>query len=325
MNNNTLLLSIIVPVYNVEKYIERCLSSLLVPHRDDYEIIVVNDGTKDRSIEIIKERFQDPRIRIIEQENGGLSSARNHGISEAKGEYIWCFDSDDWAETEQIAGILENLHDIDLLYFNSYYNDYESSGIQKQVCLGIKARTGMGLARSGYAHCAPYYVIRKRVLEDNHLEFKEGILHEDSLFTPIMIVYCDKVNSFENPVYHYRIREGSITQGKATKKRLSDLVYVLKELIAFGKTHLTVDVRYRWGRCIVQILNELLFLSQKCNDTEAIKMVKSYVNRNWDAINYLLHGGKNNKVMGRLAVLSFGNLYGVYSVLHKFRYKKNIC
>ena len=114
-------LSIIVPVYGVEKYIEQCIASLLTPGCNDYEIIVVNDGTKDKSIEIVEQSFTDPRIRIIHKENGGLSSARNLGIREAQGEYVWFFDSDDWAETQSIPDIVSRLNDVDCLYFKSYF------------------------------------------------------------------------------------------------------------------------------------------------------------------------------------------------------------
>ena len=113
--NDHPILSIIVPVYNVEPYIKKCIASLLVPNCDEYEIIVVNDGTKDNSINIIRKNFDDSRIRIIEQDNAGLSAARNRGIREACGEYIWCFDSDDWAEPDAISQIISELNGEDLI------------------------------------------------------------------------------------------------------------------------------------------------------------------------------------------------------------------
>lgn len=81
-------LSIIVPVYNVEKYIVKCISSLLEQNYDDYEIIIVNDGTKDNSINLIQQHFNDSKLRIINQTNQGLSVARNTGLAESCGEYI---------------------------------------------------------------------------------------------------------------------------------------------------------------------------------------------------------------------------------------------
>lgn len=321
--NNTLLLSIIVPVYNVEKYIEKCISSLFVPNHNDYEIIIINDGTKDKSIDIVKEKFNDPRVRIIEQENAGLSAARNHGIKESQGAYIWCVDSDDWVETEEIHGILSELKkaaDIDLLYFNKYFRNFEISGKETLIELNNKAETGKSLACKNFSHCAPYYIIRKQILMDNHLEFKVGILHEDSLFTPKMIPLCNQVLCYAPPVYHYRQREGTITHSVVSSKRLCDLMGVIKELIDYGNTTIQHDIKYKWGRCIAQITNELLYLSQQCDDKKTLVNVRSFLNRNWSVLKYLYHGGRNNKTMSVLGYLSFGNLYGVYSLLHKIRY-----
>ena len=94
-------LSIIIPVYNVENYVGKCLESCLnqdIP-KNEYEIIVVNDGTKDNSVQVI-EKYITPEnnIRLIHRKNGGLSAARNTGLKEAKGEYVWFVDSDDWIE-----------------------------------------------------------------------------------------------------------------------------------------------------------------------------------------------------------------------------------
>ena len=90
--------SVIVPVYNVEKYIRQCLESIINQTYKNLEIIVVNDGTKDNSMKIVEEYLSDERIKVINKENGGIASARNRGIDEATGEYISFVDSDDWLE-----------------------------------------------------------------------------------------------------------------------------------------------------------------------------------------------------------------------------------
>lgn len=322
--NDHPILSIIVPVYNVEPYIKKCIASLLVPNCDEYEIIVVNDGTKDNSINIIRKNFDDSRIRIIEQENAGLSAARNRGIKESKGAYVWCVDSDDWVETDEIPSILSELKktaDFDLLYFNKYFKNYEISGKESLIVLNNKAETGNALACKSFSHCAPYYVIRKQLLIDNHLEFKVGFLHEDSLFTPQMIPLCNRVLCYATPVYHYRQREGTITHSVVSSKRLCDLMSVIKELIDYGNTTIQHDIKYKWGHCIAQLTNELLYLSQQCDDKKTLVNVKSYINRNWSVLKYLFHGGKKNKTMSVLGYFSFGDLYGVYSLLYWLRYK----
>lgn len=313
-------LSIIVPVYGVEKYIEQCIASLLTPGCNDYEIIVVNDGTKDKSIEIVEQSFTDPRIRIIHKENGGLSSARNLGIREAQGEYVWFFDSDDWAETQHLTDVISQLNNIDCLYFNVYYRDYEYSG-EVSVCK-IKTETTTAkelYCSNNYLQPAPFYIYRREVLVKNNQYFTEGILHEDALFTPIALTYCKKVICFNQPVYHYRQRSGSITK-TVSPKRLQDLMYVISELHNFGVRRFQPNERYKWGNTIARTLNGLLSTSQNCNDKTAREKVKDFVNGNSYLLEYLNHSDRNNRIMSFLSKLTFGNLWFIYRVLYKIKY-----
>lgn len=111
-------ISVIVPVYNVEKYIRQCLESIINQTYKNLEIIIVNDGTRDNSMKIVEEYLSDERIRVINKENGGISSARNRGIEEATGEYVSFVDSDDWLEIdlyERIVQILEG-NKVDIIF-----------------------------------------------------------------------------------------------------------------------------------------------------------------------------------------------------------------
>lgn len=312
-------LSIIVPVYGVEKYIEQCLSSLLVPDLYNYEIIVVNDGTKDRSMDIVRNNICDSRIRIIEQENKGLSAARNHGIKEAKGEYVWMFDSDDWAATEELQDVIASLDNIDMLFFDGYYVNYEKDGREYVYMSNSEANSGLELAQCNYHHPAQFYIIRKKILMDSQHLFKEGILHEDLLFTPIAILLCNKVKCYKKPIYHYRQREGSITK-VVNPKRIIDMIYVIDSLINFGKENLSKDIRYKWGKCVVQSLNGVLYISQSCDDRTTLLRLKSFVNKNWEVYHYLLHAGIKNKLLGILSFFTLGRLFQLYKVIYKLRY-----
>ena len=310
-------LSIVVPVYNVEQYVEECIRSLLHPTEMNYEVVVVNDGTLDHSIDIVRDNIHDERVRIINKDNGGLSSARNFGIKHAKGEYVWCFDSDDWAETELIPDIISKLNGLDLLTFNKRFDNYEDREIIHQ--LDRNATTGRELACLPYDHGAPFYIYRKVMLEENRLMFKEGLLHEDSLFTPMVILKSNKVFCYDKPVYHYRRgRQGAITS-VVYPKRLDDLMYVVSCLVDYGKS-LDADIKYGWGRCIVQLTNELLFCSMKCDDKDARDRTRDYVNNNRYLIEYLSHSNKKSRIMALLSQVLFGNLYATYSLLYRLRY-----
>ena len=127
-------LSIIIPIYNVEQYIEQCLVSILNKTYKDIEIILVNDGSKDNSMKIIKKYLSDKRIKVINKKNGGLSSARNVGLKIATGEYIAFVDSDDWIRIDKLVelyNIIQN-EKLDLIIGNGeYYPSKEK--IQKKT------------------------------------------------------------------------------------------------------------------------------------------------------------------------------------------------
>ena len=111
-------ISVIIPVYNVEKYIGQCLDSIVNQTYKNLEIIIVNDGTKDNSMRVVEKYLSDKRIKIINKENGGLSSARNKGMEEVTGEYISFVDSDDWIELDTYERLIKNLTNEDVIIFN---------------------------------------------------------------------------------------------------------------------------------------------------------------------------------------------------------------
>lgn len=123
--------SIIIPVYGVEKYISQCLESVINQSYENIEIIVVNDGTKDNSMKIVEEYLLDERIKIINKENGGLASAKNRGIEEATGEYIYFLDSDDWIEVNTIEVLVEESNNLDIIYSNFWYFDEKNQKKRK--------------------------------------------------------------------------------------------------------------------------------------------------------------------------------------------------
>lgn len=313
-------LSIVVPVYGVEKYIKDCISSLLVPDCSDYEIIIVNDGTKDRSIDIVREHFDDPRIRIVEQENAGLSAARNRGLEESSGEYVWFFDSDDWAETSLIKDVCSYLgNSYDLIVFPSYYRNYEEDGRECVVRRDITADRTSDLVQCPYFHPTQFYIIRKSVLQANNHRFYPGILHEDSLFTPILLNIADSVKCYPRPVYHYRQRSESITK-TVSPKRIYDLLFVIDNLLQYADAHISAAEKYTWGRCLPELVNSVLCVSQRCRDEKALLMLKRALNGNRKVLDYLSHGGRNNKVLSFLSKICGGNLCRVYGLLYKIRY-----
>lgn len=223
-------LSVIVPVYNVSKYLSKCLDSILNQdiERDDYEIIVVNDGSTDNSGEIAQE-YADIHfnIQLINQENQGLSGARNTGIMAARGEYIQFVDSDDYLEPNVLSSLIERIQSdqLDVLRFN-YQNVNENYEIfepnkesrpymdySETICNGAEFLN----ERLGYACYAWQFLLRTDLVKD--CLFKEHILFEDTQWTPRMLRKAQRVSSTSEIIYYYLSRNGSITKAKGIDKQ----------------------------------------------------------------------------------------------------------
>lgn len=311
-------LSIIVPVFNTEKYIEKCISSLLNQDINDYEIIVVNDGTKDRSIDIIRQKFQDPRIIIVEQENGGLSKARNFGLRQSHGEYIYFVDSDDYISENCLGSILKNIDDdYDLLYFNGYYRH---KGEQEEfISNNNNTLSGKTLSMKNPFVTAWLYIYKKSFLVDNSYFFHEGIYHEDLLFTPTVLYKSNRVKPIGQSIYHVNVNPNSITRSPLYyEKRCHDLMYVIDEMLHFAGAMPLPDKNVWGGIWVSAAVNSLMYVSKKYSI--AID-VKHYIKRNPAIVAYLTKSPSIfTKLLAIIAKYSHINLYSLYSMFFYWRY-----
>lgn len=233
--------SIVIPVYNVEYYLRDCLDSVLHQSFADWEAVCVNDGSTDNSAEILTEyALKDGRIKTITQFNGGLSAARNTGMRAAKGDYILFLDSDDWLEHNTLQTLDENLDGEDMLCFSGrrFFDETEEFHPADQL-MSQAYPTGMAyyndnaLQSRDFAFvCVVLRVYKRSFLIDNGLWFKEGIFHEDNLFTPLVCFYAGKVKVINECLYDYRVRSNSITS-TANAKRHRDLLETANTLAAF--------------------------------------------------------------------------------------------
>lgn len=225
-----MLLSIIVPVYNVEKYLSKCVDSLLTQDlsAEEYEIVLVDDGSTDHGGKICEEYvLSHPNVKVIHQQNSGLSAARNSGIDVAKGKYIQFVDSDDYLEQNVLKALVEKMEsdNLDVLRFNyrnvnELYEVVEPNKDPKrfvsysdEVCNGLTFLN----ERLGPACYAWQFMLRRELLTD--CQFKEGIYFEDTEWTPRMLLKANRVLSKDIIAYNYLLRKGSITQSVDEKKK----------------------------------------------------------------------------------------------------------
>ena len=232
--------SIIIPVYNVEKYIERCLLSILSQDYSDYEIIVVDDGSKDRSGEICDQFAQKyDNITVIHIPNGGVSNARNTALAEAKGEYVWFIDSDDYIEPgalEVIQSRIEKYDNMDLLIFDAVVVDEEGRESGKISCdlpcgQSVQFETHRDFVFANTSLWNRIY--RTDVIRNNQLLFEPNItIAEDLLFNYKYLLECQNVYYEKDALYYYIQRKNSAMSGAGKNK---DVQKVFESLISHYK------------------------------------------------------------------------------------------
>ena len=226
--------SVIVPFYNVEGYIGRCLDSLVKQTLDNIEIILVNDGSKDRSKIVVDKYLKEypEKIVYLEKENGGLSDARNYAIPYAKGEYIAFLDSDDYVEYTMYKDMYElaKKENSDMVECDFYW-EYPYKN---------KTKEDKGLIYNGKKEMiekvrvvAWNKLIKKDILEKTKIIFPKGYRYEDVEFTYKLVPYLDKVSFLKKPCVHYIQREGSISNNQ--NERNKEIFVVLGHVIDFYK------------------------------------------------------------------------------------------
>ena len=230
-------LSIVIPVYNVEDYLPRCLDSILSQKFSAFEVILVDDGSKDSSSEICDVySVKDSRFRTLHKKNGGVSAARNSGLQLAKGEYVMFVDSDDALSPDSLEKMFEIVDNgnVDLVVggFNSYldttltdvYGPKSSSSNEHIYSFFDDAMNEYGeLFRSPWAK-----LYKRSIITRNSLSFNESLSYaEDKLFVYSYLCHIETAAMLQLPVYEYYRHSGSLSWGKTTERRAKQILDML--------------------------------------------------------------------------------------------------
>ncbi len=224
--------SVIVPVYNVEMYIAKCLDSLLNQTLEDIEIILVNDGSRDGSIKIINEYMKkNNKIILLEKENGGLSSARNYGIPYATGEYIAFLDSDDYIEKKMYETMYKKAKskDYDMVECNFYW-EYPNNKLKKDIGEKYKNKKE-ALEKARVVAWNKLY--KRELIQNSRVRFPEGLRYEDVEFFYNILPSLNKIGFVEEPFVHYIQRSNSISNTQ--NEKTSEIFIVLDNVLNFYK------------------------------------------------------------------------------------------
>lgn len=248
------LVSVIVPVYNVEPWLNKCIDSLIAQSYKNIEILLINDGSTDKSANICAEYLNKSSIiRVFNNENRGLSYSRNFGIKNCKGKYIMFVDSDDFIRdvniVEKFVKIFEE-EKSDFIY-TSYcrFDDGKEQIVTENLPINIdnndiKGKNGIEvlsllISQNSYHHAAYLKICKREFLIKNNLFFKEGIYHEDAEWSPKLFYYSENISIYSESYYMRRMRENSIittTNEKSKAKKINDRLNIAYDLIEFFNT-----------------------------------------------------------------------------------------
>lgn len=266
-------ISVIIPVYNTEKYLKKCLDSVANQTFQDIEIIIVNDGSTDNSEKIILEYKNKlpEKVKYFKKENGGLSSARNYGIEVSSGDYIIFLDSDDYIKLDLFEQLLPYIQkNIDLIKFklikvNEEYKELEKIG--GPIFDELTGENGFNtlVFKDILLEPACLYLYKRTVFTENNLKFLENAYHEDFGLIPIILLHAKNMVSIEFYGYYYVQANNSITRNEdytKTVKRANDLLLhydnMLEKIKCINLIKTTIDnIKLYYTNSILEVTREL--------------------------------------------------------------------
>jgi len=279
------LISIVVPIYKVEKYLKKCLDSIINQSYRNLEIILIDDGSPDNCGKICDEyAIIDNRIKVVHKENGGLSDARNCGIDIAKGKYITFVDSDDYIESQYVEKLYDAIqaNNTKMSQCNILIVDDNGEILEKTGYENISVKTSKELLKELYGeHCIENIVAWNKMYERElfkDLRYPTGKIHEDEFTTYKILYNIDKVAIANDYLYNYRKNENSITERKFNLKRL-DMIEAFEERMQFFENKNEFELYISTLLMYMQKIKECYIKTKKFIDnskTTQRELIKKY-------------------------------------------------
>ncbi len=280
------LVSIIIPCYNVENYIEECINSVFNQDYTNWECIIINDGSRDNTYEIIKSfDHKDSRIKIITQNNAGLSATRNKGIEIANGEFLFFLDSDDILSFDAISSLVASLDNNDIITGVTVVSRISNDSISKISQLYPPKEGNITYANkhsevliktieSALTPVAQNRLYRSSFINSQHLRFKKGILHEDELWFFETMLLAKNVKFIDHETYFYRTNnEDSITR-KLNDKNLESYIAILEEIYQKYILRKDLEIAQWYNIYMKKIIIDFAIREQSKLSTEVINKLE---------------------------------------------------
>lgn len=316
--------SIIVPIYNVEKYIRQCIDSILNQSMKDWELILVDDGSEDSSGNIADEYAAvDSRISVIHKKNGGASSARNAGLDVAQGEYICFVDSDDWIEEDYLKHLYEAcvMHHADVTVCG--YKECNGEIVKSVISGGEKNTPTTGKDAINRLYTQDYIstvVVWNKLYAGKLFErirFPEGMIHEDEVVCPEILYEADTIVFVDNCEYNYRVdNTTSVMRAKYSLKHLDMLKALELRMDFFKEKDLRLYYEKDSFKYLYKILLNIIDIKQADNIDNAYQVIKELKSRYWYKYRESLRFSWSIRRKAGMFI------FGVFPKLYMLRYKK---
>lgn len=334
-------ISIIIPVYNVEKYLARCLESIINQTHTNLEIICINDGSPDSSLEILKKyEKQDKRIKIIDKRNGGVSSARNSGIRVMTGEYVLFVDADDWLEEQAIEKLCQIIkkENVDLVRGNYFTNVNETQSVKQKGVEKIfktpeefKQTFFLDILKGTLPGYACLFLIKTSIIKKNNIFFNEKIhFMEDMLFIVTLLTQIDSVYFSDFAFYHYFVNDSGATRSSDKyMKNIECMVEVFKKTReVLSENDLDEYIEIRKNANIKSIMSYVYLMFKNSKDKEDFVNNMNIILSKSDVYELMKDGNllllnKNikNYIENKLYKLLLKRKYNTLYMLYKLRKK----
>lgn len=296
-----ILISIVIPVYNVEKYLRQCIDSVINQSYKNIEIILINDGSTDGSGTICNSYLnKDKRVKVIHKQNGGASDSRNKGIDIAKGEYIIFLDSDDyWTDTNSLYKIVNKLSKkkVDVLSFGYVKFNEESN---KSIIFKIEENNKLKsdkysqlkymISNNYYIACPCNKVIRLNLIKKEQLYFKLGITSEDIDWCTRLMIKAKSFDTINDNFYVYRQRSNSVTH-TIQLKNIQDLRDNIVNSLDYINHEIDKKLRKLYMSYIAYQYSTFFITASRCNDIKVENIIKDM-----ERYSYVLNYGQSTKL-----------------------------
>lgn len=329
MKTSSVKISVIVPIYNAAPYLTKCIDSILAQTFDNFELLLINDGSTDESGAICDIYMsRDSRVKVFHKTNGGVSSARNLGIEEATANYITFVDSDDYLESYCLSLMYNNIDENTDIILGSFYYESEEDIIRQQLPYSeIKIdRYNVNDILMDISYMTPWgKLYKKDIIDYNNIRFDVKINSgEDTLFVYTYLLYVKKIKALKECIYHYKINNEGLSKKSCSIEEREYMLNCFETLFKkYAKSVHDANLSYRYACLIYEVFVKLIkdyyskdFKSYKSNIQSIIRIkhIQWLLQNGWKYI----PGGIKRKVWDFLALHNKYNILTIYSYFYQY-------